>query len=163
MDFHTQSDIQPSFRRIDEIFASKVFQPEADRNPLFQSALIELLIRIRDLMAKTKKYAKPVSFSDDIIVSDKVKDVSDAIKYVRDAVCHIDSDNHNHDEVNARLSFNTAFGKCNFMKIGDLELKSEYDDDVCFFFGSQKLYLYRHLERAYKEARVQLEPLLARA
>lgn len=44
-----------------------------------------------------------------------------------------DSKNHNHAECNARLSYNIAYGQYNFMKIGNLEIKSDYNDDVCFF------------------------------
>ena len=161
MDFYTKSDIETSFRRIETLLQCGIFLPENSQNPLVQSALAELLIRIRDLMAKSKKYSSPVEFSDDVNTTDKITNVSDSIKFIRDAICHIDSNNHNHDECNARLSYNIGYGKCNLMKIGEIEIKSDYEDDVCFFFGSQKLYLNRHLRRAYKEAKSNLELILA--
>jgi len=160
MDFQTKSDIQQSFSRIEKLFNCGIFNQENSDNPLVQSALTELLIRLRDLMAKSKYYASDITFQDDINQSNKIIHVSDAIKFIRDAICHIDSNNHNHDECNARLSYNIAYGKCNIMKIGDIEIKSDYDDDICFFFGSQKLYLNRHLKRAYIEAKENLEPIL---
>ncbi|TOL77287.1 hypothetical protein CGH89_25080, partial [Vibrio parahaemolyticus] len=70
-------------------------------------------------MAKSKKYASEVSFTEDINITDKIINVSDAIKFVRDAICHIDSNNHNHEQCNARISFNVAYGKCVLMKIND--------------------------------------------
>jgi hypothetical protein len=161
MDFQTKSDIQQSFLRIDNLFECGIFNQENSDNPLVQSALTELLIRLRDLMAKSNYYANGITFEDDINQSDKITHVSDTIKFVRDAICHIDSDNHNHDECNARLSYNIAYGKCNLMKIENIEIKSDYIDDVCFFFGSQKLYLKRHIKRAYIEAKENLEPILA--
>lgn len=42
----------------------------------------------------------------------------------------------------------------------DLMYKSDYEDDVCFFFGKAKIYLSRHIIRAYKEATQALRPLL---
>ncbi|MFH5833746.1 hypothetical protein [Halalkalibaculum sp. DA384] len=158
MDHQTKSDIESNFRRIDKILGSNIFHPSNSQNPLFQSALIELLIRVRDLMAKSRIHAERVDFEDDIIQTDNIDDVTDLITFIRNAVCHIDSDNHNLDEINARLSFNAMFGKGSFAKIGDVELKSDYDDDVCFFFGAQKVYLNRHLVRAYKEAKQNLIP-----
>lgn len=161
MDFMTKSDIESSFSRIETLLACGIFSSQNSQNPLVQSALAELLIRVRDLMAKSKKYANPIEFQDDIHVTEKVKNVSDAIKFIRDAICHIDSDNHNHDQCSARMSYNIVYGKGNLMKFGDVEIKSDYEDDVCFFFGSQKLYLNRHISRAYKETKANLEPKLA--
>jgi len=161
MDFQTKNDIQQSFSRIEKLFECGIFNKENSENPLVQSALTELLIRLRDLMAKSNYYANGITFQDDINKSDKITHVSDTIKFIRDAICHIDSKNHSHEECNARLSYNIAYGKCNLMKIGDIEIKSDYTDDVCFFFGSQKLYLNRHLKRAYTEAKKELQPILA--
>jgi len=163
MDFYTKSDIQSSIRRVDELLGCGIFDQENAQNPLVQSALTELLILVRDLMAKSRIYAEPVEFTDDVNVTEKVKNVSDAIKFVRDAICHVDSDNRNHDECNARLSYNIAYGQCNLAKIGDVEIKSDYPDDVWFFFGNQKLYLRRHIARAFTEAKRNLEPLIKNA
>lgn len=143
--------------------ASGIFEPANSGNLLIRSALTELLILVRDLMAKAKILAVPVDFTDDVNVTKQVKDISDAVKIVRDAICHVDSDNRNHEECNARLSYNIVYGKCNLAKIGDVEIKSDYEDDVCFFFGSQKLYLQRHIRRAYEEAKAKLLPLVEQA
>ena len=161
MNFQTKMDIEQSISRIDKLFECGIFNQENSQNPLVQSALTELLIRLRDLMAKVEYYASRINFQDDINQNEKITDVSDSIKFIRDAICHIDSKNHNHDECNARLSYNITYGKCNLMKIGDLEIKSDYKDDVCFFFGSQKLYLNRHIKRAYNEAKINLKSILA--
>lgn len=161
MDFYTKSDIDSSFHRIDELLGCGIFDPNRNDDPLVRSALTELLILVRDLMAKAEIYAEPINFTDDINIKDNVQDVSGAIKFVRDAVCHVDSEKHNHDMCNARLKFNIAWGKGPFMKFGEVEIKSDYEDDVCFFFGHQKLYLNRHLKRAYLEAKDKLLPLVS--
>jgi len=163
MDFHTKIDIETSFRRVDEILRCGIFEPDNARNPLVRSALTELLILLRDLLAKSKLAGVPVEFADDVTITARVKNVSDSVKFVRDAICHVDSDNHNHEECNARLSYNIAYGKCNLMKIGDVEVKSDYADDVCFFFGGQKLYLRRHIVRAFEEVKEKLLQLVAEA
>lgn len=160
IDFYTKSDIESSIRRVDELLCCGIFDPAQSENPLICSALTEMLILVRDLMEKARIYAAPVEFVDDVNITDKVHNVSEAIKFVRDAICHIDSENRNHDECNARLSYNIIYGKHNLLKIGDIEIKSDYEDDVCFFFGSQKLYLHRHIIRAYEEAKSKLLPVV---
>lgn len=135
-----------------------IFHPDNSGNILFRAAFIEMLIALRDLMYKSQKFASRISFTDDVPQSEKVKDVSDLIKYVRDALCHPDSDNHYIEKGNIKATFNVAFGKANLMKIGDFEQKTLYEDDICFFFGSVGIYLKRHILRAYKDAKSNLEP-----
>ena len=160
IDFFTKGEILASIRRIEDLLASKIFSPENSESPLVRSAFIETLVCLRDLMYKTEKYAERLDFDDDIVRTDKIKDVTDTIKYVRDALCHIDSDKHYIEKGNIRASYNIAYRKGRLLKNGDFEQASDYDDEVCFFFGSQKIYLKRHIIRAAKEAKRRLLPLL---
>jgi len=160
IDHTAQSEILFDIHRVDAVLGSGIFEPAAARHPLLPSALTELLIRIRDLLAKAEKYAQRVSFTDDVIVKGKVNDVTGLIAFVRDAVCHIDSGKNDHDEVQARVSFNVVFGKACLAELNGVRIESEHEDDVAFFFGAQRLYLRRHLVRAYNEASASLRPHL---
>jgi len=159
VDFHTKSDIQSSIQRIDELLASGIFHPCNSRNVLFRAAFIELLIALRDLMYKSENFGQRIAFADDVKQTEKIKDVSHLIKYVRDALCHPDSENH-YIEAGMKATFNVAFGQSRLLKIGDFEQSSNYSDDVCFFFGSQGIYLRRHVVRAFNEAKAHLLPLI---
>jgi hypothetical protein len=112
-------------------------------------------------MYKAQKHVSRIAFDDDVRKGDKVQDVSDLIKYVRDALCHPDSENHYIEAGGAKATFNVAFGKVKLLKIGDFEQSSEYEDDVCFFFGSQGIYMRRHVLRAFEEAKQKLTPLVS--
>jgi hypothetical protein len=160
MDFFTKSDIEGAIRRIDELLACGIFQQNNSRNVLFRAAFIELLIALRDLMYKAEKFASRIAFDDDVKKTEMVNDVSDLIKFVRDALCHPDSENHYIEAGNIKSTFNVAFGKVNVMKMGDFEQTSKYEDDICFFFGSHGIYLRRHIVRAFEEAKAHLIPLL---
>ena len=120
------------------------------------SAFIDLMICMRDLMHKTEKYAQKIDFNDDILTNNYVNDVSDTIRAVRDACCHIDSFKRNFDESGNRGAYNVAYGKCNFMKIGELELNSDYEDDIAVFYGANRLYFKRHIIRAFEESKTLL-------
>lgn len=161
MDFHTKSDIESSIKRIDELFACGIFHQTNSHNVLFRAAFIELLIALRDLMYKSEKFGQRIAFTDDIKQTEKIKDVTHLIKYVRDALCHPDSDNH-YIEAGIKATFNVAFGQACLLKVGDFEQYSNYPDDICFFFGSQGIYLNRHVVRAFNEAKTHLLPLVER-
>ncbi|MGD0624254.1 MAG: hypothetical protein ABSB32_05985 [Thermodesulfobacteriota bacterium] len=111
-------------------------------------------------MYKTEKYAKRIDFIDDVNVTGEVKDVTALIKYVRDAMCHLDSDKHYIEPGNIKASFNVQFGKGTLLKLNEFEQSSPYEDDICFFFGSQRIFLKRHIMRAVEESRTLLPPLL---
>lgn len=160
MDFFDRSDIESSIRRIDELMSCGIFAPANAGNVLFRAAFIELLIALRDLMYKAEKHVSRVAFADDVLTTAQVHDVSALIKYVRDALCHPDSDNHYFEKGNIKSTFNVCFGKGVLLKTPDFEQSSPYTDDICFFFGSQRILLKRHIVRAYEEAKGKLIPLL---
>ncbi|EJM48120.1 hypothetical protein [Pseudomonas sp. GM48] len=159
MDFAEQSEVSQSLRVVHGLLSSGIFHPQNAGHVFFRSAFIDSLISLRALMYKSERYAKRISFNDDVLVADKVKDVTDLIKYVRDAVCHPDSDNHK-IEGGSIATFNVIFGKGCLMQIGDFRQESIYEDDIYFTFGGQGIYLKRHIIRAYKEAKENLMPLI---
>ena len=90
MDFFSKSEIDDALNRIDKLLSCGIFNPQNSDNPLMRAAFIEALISLRDLMYKTEKFSSRIDFTDDIQVCEKIRDVSDLIKYVRDALCHPD-------------------------------------------------------------------------
>lgn len=161
MNIRDQQDCQSSIDRIQELFSSGIFNLQSRGNPLQKSAFIELMICLRDLMYKTENHAQRIDFTDDVLTNEYVKDVTDAITAVRDACCHINSFKKRFDDRGNRGSYIIAYGECNVGTIGDIELKSEYQDDIAVFYGRNRLYFSRHILRAFNEATALLEPLLA--
>lgn len=161
LDFQTKSDIESAILRIDALLACGIFHPKNSRSVLFRAAFIELLIALRDLMYKSEKFGLRIAFADEVKQTEKIKDVTHLIKHVRDALCHPDSENH-YIEAGMKATFNVAFGQACLLKIGEFEQSSKYPDDICFFFGSQGIYLNRHVIRAFNEAKAHLLPLVER-
>ncbi len=160
MDIQDIQDCESNIRRISELLSCQIFELANQGHILQSSAFIDLMICLRDLMYKTEQYARKINFKDDVMKNEHVNDVSDAIKEVRDACCHIDSFKRNFDENKNRGSFMVAYGKCILMKIGDLELKNDYEDDIAVFYGKNRLYFKRHIVRASNEAQELIEPLI---
>ena len=160
VDFFTSSDVESAIHRIDALLSCGIFQPQNSHNVLFRAAFIELLIALRDLMYKSEKFSTRIAFVDDVKRTEKINDVSDLIKYVRDALCHPDSENHYIEVGNIKSTFKVAFGKVKVLKMGDFEQSAQYQDDICFFFGSQGIYLKRHIMRAFEEAKSKLLPII---
>ena len=139
--------------RIEVLLSTDIFSRDNIRNPLERSAFTEIIIHLADLLIKCKKYSSRVSFTDDIIITPNINDITDLIVYVRGALCHITSGNHLFNHTNQVFSYNIAIGKGTIFKAGETSVTSDYDDDICHYFGNQKIYLNRHIIRAYNEAK----------
>ena len=162
MNAYDQQDCQSSIFTIKSLLSCGIFEPNNSGNSLQSAAFTELVICLRDLLHKTEKYAKRISFTDDIITNEYVHDVTDAVTAVRDACCHLDSYKHIFDDHGNRGSFNVIYGRAVLGKFGEVEIKSEYEDDIAVFYGMNRLYFKRHIIRAFNEASNLLEPILKR-
>lgn len=160
LDVRTSAEVENSISRIDVILRSGIFDAKHGGHPLYFSALTEFLICLNDLLGKAAAAGRDITFDDEIAKKGPVTDVCSLVTFVRNAVCHISSANHNHDEINARLSFVSCIGKGCVAEIDGIRIECPYDDDTAFFFGPQRLYLRRHAIRAFEEARAKLQPLL---
>ena len=160
IEFFIKSEIEDDIKRITNILSSNILAKENSQSPLVRSAFIETLISLRDLMYKTEKYVSRIDFDNDVVQTDKIKDITDLIKYVRDALCHLDSENHYIEHGNIKATYNIMHGKGTRLSIGDFKQESDYEDDTCFFFGSQKIYLTRHIIKAFEVAKDKLLPIL---
>jgi hypothetical protein len=158
--FREAAEIDSNVRRIRAVLDSGIFLPQSSRSPLVLSALTEVMIRLHDLLQKASRHGVRVDFKDDVLAGAAVSDVTDLVAFVRNAVCHIPSGNHNHEEVNATVSFCAAIGKGVLANLGGVKLENPYEDDTAFFFGPQRVLLRRHLVRSFEEVVPRLEPLL---
>lgn len=154
--FFVKTEIERGIRRVAELLSTGVF--DAPVLQVFQeSVFTELMIRLNDLMQKLKQLGKRISFTDDI---GSVGDITDLINKIRNAVCHIESGEHLLDkERKVKFTFNVAYGKANVALINGKQVTSDYEDDICFFFGEHKIYLKRHIIRALQEAQEKYREL----
>lgn len=166
-EFEKKVEIDVDIDRISKILDSGIFSIENIRNPLRESAFIEIVIRLQDLLYKCDAVGARVSFTDDIIPQtykdirgkDRVvNDITDAVTYIRNAACHIESELNFYDiKRGMSFVFNTLVGKGIFISTPEGDIKSDYADDMCFFYGGQRLYFKRHIIRAFEEAKEALE------
>ena len=160
MDINDEQECQVSILKINSLLSCGIFDSANSGNILQSAAYTELIICLRDVLHKTEKYARRVSFTDDVIVNEYVHDITDAVTATRDACCHLNSFKNIFDGHGNRGSFIVIHGKGNFAKFSDLEMKSEYEDDTAVFYGKNRLYINRHIVRAFKEATTLLAPIL---
>lgn len=160
MDEFTKDEIDTDISRITRILASNILGPGNEGHLLRQSSFVDLFVCLRDLTAKAKIHSSRISFTDDVMVTRQVKDVTDLITFFRNALCYPDSSNNLLLQGRAKVTFSAMYGQGTAFSFGSTSLTSDYMDDTCFFIGEQKIYLKRHIIRAFEEAKQKLLPLL---
>lgn len=153
--FFVKSQILTDFRRVNDLINTGIFS--ASVLSVFQEAVFtEMIIKLHDLLQKLSILQARVSFSDDI----NSGDITDLISKIRNAVCHMDSGEHKLKEGNQiKFTFNVVYGKGNMMEIEGKELTSDYQDDICFFFGDNKIYFRRHIVRCVLESERKIQSI----
>jgi hypothetical protein len=127
---------------------------------LHASALTELLICLHELMKVAAKAGVGVHFTDDVLIDGDVKDVTDAVRVMRDACCHISSGRRQVNSPKTRNTFYRIIGKKRSANMDGFILQADYVDDIAYFYGKHRLYRSRHLDRAFDEVVTALRPLI---
>lgn len=158
-------DIRDNINRIESIINTDIFTVENINHPLVKSAFIEVIICLYDLLKKCEKFSSRISFTDNVIFiqsveETEIKDITDLVRFMRNVSCHISScDNFIDKNKHIKSVFNRIYGD-SFHQIAfnnaTVILSCDYPDDVAFFFGQQRIYLKRHIIRAFEEVKQQL-------
>src|SRR5687767_8160871 len=87
-----QFEIVYVLRRLSALIESRVLWEE-ESVVYRQSVYIEVLILLRDLLAKTEVLGHRITFTDNVKIrpAHRINDITDLITKFRDAVCHVDS------------------------------------------------------------------------
>lgn len=141
-------DLKFEHKRCIELYTSGVLHHAS--SIFTQSAFIEIIIRLNDILQALDKRGTRVDFKEDI--SGKgICDITDLVNKLRNAACHERTSGEKKVE-SITFVFNRMIGKIpNAIKIGELTLGSDYEDDIAFFYGDKRIYLIRHIERLLNE------------
>ena len=165
------SDIQSDIERIERILGTYIFYLENRKHPLRFAAFTELMVCLNDLLQKAKDLGVPVSFDDDVQQNIKTKggatpNITDLVNALRNAICHISSPlNLIPNEIGATIKqvFFVGYGKFEpvfYVRDKPVGQSSKYEDEITIAYGDIQIYYFRHIHRAYKEAKENLLPFL---
>lgn len=156
VDFFVKQQIFSNLQDVTALINTGVFDAQVLR-PFQEPVFVSLIIKLNDLLQKLCKLSHRVNFTEDISHGD----VTDLVNKIRNAICHIDSDENILDKGSQlKFVFNMVIGKLNVIAIGDdVKASSDYDDDVAFFYGTHRIYLKRHIIRTLQEVQKKINEL----
>jgi len=105
-----------------------------------------VITNLSDVLMTLHRLKRRISITEDV---GHHEDVTHLIKEVRNAACHMGSPLRRATD-NASISFATIVGRGTLMCVGDLNIENPYEDDVAFYYGRLRVFLFRHLIRAWQ-------------
>jgi hypothetical protein len=112
-----------------------------------------ILIHLNDLLQKASSENQRINFMDDIHSGSSASDVTDLVALCRNAACHngsslVKTDAGAFKYVVVKPGMPTSmFSAPNVPQ----QLGCDYTDDEAIFFGNNRIYLHRHIVRAFEE------------
>lgn len=147
--FFIKSEIRSNIQTISTLLNTGVFSSLELR--VFQEPVfVSIILKLDDLLQKLRILNQRIIFKDDISKGD----ITDLVNKIRNAICHLDSPENLLDkESYLKFVFSIVIGKGNAVQVGnDIVAKSDYSDDIAFFYGEHHIYLKRHIVRTLKES-----------
>lgn len=126
-----------------------VAEPRAFRN----AAFTHIIISLHEALQALSRDGHRVDFNDHIPGDD---DITDLISRLRGAVCHLRSGHRRLGR--GWLTYNVICGYApNAIGIDDVAIGCDFADDAAICFGDDRIYLRRHIHRAFTEAVTALQ------
>lgn len=111
-----------------------------------------LLIQMNDLLQKMDSVGHRLVMDNDIHPASNALDVTSLINNARNAACHLNSGHHNVGS--GRVSYCRVVGRVpNAFVINDVVLGSDFADDAAVIFGTNRVYMKRHIVSSFNVAR----------
>lgn len=145
-------NIRASAMDIHQMLNAGWLVPQGAITVLNRASFTHLIVLLNDLLAKCSALDRRVSFSDDILATmSEPKDVTSLIRDVRNAVCHLDSRQRRIPQGSVTWCYYAGHIP-KALVTRDAVYGCDYDDDVAVQFGPLRVYLKRHIVRAFEEA-----------
>ncbi len=151
-------DCKADIDRVEALLKTGIFSSKRADDPLHQAAFTEIMIHLRDLLVKAETYGVRVIFTEYLDLGPDQTDVTDVICAVRDCCCQTDTDDHRLSGDHA--SYDCIVGIGTLTKDDGVELESEYQDDIAYFYGGHRLYLRRNMLKSFERVKYILAPLI---
>lgn len=147
--FFIKTQISSNINDVENLLSTGIFSTTILR-PFQEPVFVSIILKLDDLLQKFRILDERVNFTDDVASGD----ITDLVNNIRNAVCHLSSSENILDKENQiKFVFNIAIGKGSIIQIGEKIVGSDYDDDIAFFFGENRIYLKRHIIRLLKESK----------
>ncbi|UFH54865.1 hypothetical protein [Spirosoma sp. KNUC1025] len=139
------------------LLQSEDFEPAAPFTSQSQTQWIHVICAISDLVRQASLAGKRIDFTQDVNIDDEGQDITSLLDSMRRSAYIVRSSMPS--QLNLTIlspNLNHFYGAGAGHFSNGLLFACEYDNEMAFFIGRDRVFFYRHLMRAFMEARYYL-------
>jgi hypothetical protein len=155
-----KQQLSEQLARIAHLFQSHVFKKSTPFTQHSQGRWIELIRSISDLVRQALMAGKRIDFSVDASNQHECRDITNLLDAMRPSAYVLKPKSA--DQAGLTIlspAFNHVYGTGMGHFANGLFFSCKYRNELTFFIGQDRIYFYRHLMRAYMEAKHYLQSL----
>ena len=150
---------QPSINRLHQLLGSDVFDRNRPNDGTCERAFTEVIRLLDGLLRQAEAAGQRIDFTKEVGVHGKIQDITSLISSMHSTLQSETATGAGP----AANQFNCYYDAGNGYFANGVFFVSEYDNEVAFFVGEERVYLNRHLKRAMQEAETYLaQPAVTR-
>lgn len=139
---------QPRLNRLHQLIESDVFSRSRPDDGACELAFVDVIRLLNSLLQQSEEAGHRVDFIKEVGVHGKLQDITSLISSIDHSLIR-ETDIPPHFAAN---QFNCYYDAGSGYFANGVFFSADYDDEVAFFVGDQRVYLNRHIKRALQEA-----------
>lgn len=155
----TKEELIRNIDRIEQVLNQACFKRDATYTSLTQSSFIKLIGLEKELLEQTQQAGKRIDFLDEVGTNGRIEDITSLVTGMSQLIDNFDQVQRDriHEEPVFASQINHFYGAGVGYFSNGLFFICNYEDELAFFVGSSRILFYRHLVRAFDEAKSYLQ------
>ncbi|QKZ12731.1 hypothetical protein [Spirosoma sp. KUDC1026] len=161
----TKSQLEAKLIQLDHLLNQNCFTRDALYEPATEAALIAILRLEEALLNQTELAGKRIDFLDEVGTNGRIEDITSLLQVInRHLYDFTGSTGANAEYKWLRVitpQINHFYGAgWGYFHSNGVVFSCSHEDELAFFVGPYRVFFFRHLVRAYQEARLYLTHVL---
>ena len=158
----TSAQLTTNLLQLEQLLHHDCFQRAASFSSLTRTLFIELLGLEDQLLQQAQRAGKRIDFIEEVGTNGRIEDISSLVHHMSQSVYDFEpeaaSNTPNRQIITPYLNHFYGAGVGYFTN--GLFFTCPYEDELTFFVGRNRVFFYRHLVRAFNEARSYFKSIL---
>ncbi|MBD2699988.1 hypothetical protein IC229_05035 [Spirosoma sp. BT702] len=158
----TKSQLSSNLNKIEQYLHNACFKRQASFSTLTQSLFIELIRLENELLHQSELTGKRIEFLDEVGTNGRIEDITSLIHNMSQSVHDFDKNAEMASSKEEKIitpHINHFYGAGVGYFANGLFFTCDHEDELAFFVDRNRIFFYRHMVRAYEEAKGYLQSL----
>lgn len=160
-----RTQLNVNLNQLEHYLDHPCFRRDAIFTELTQSMFVKLVLLESALLEQAQQAGKRIDFLDEVGTNGRIEDITSLLGSISQSLYTFDSASISKDShatiTIIRPEFNHFYGAGMGYFANGLFFSCAHEDELAFFVGRNRIYFYRHLRRAFDQAKGYLLSILS--